>query len=77
MFLVQHQCFLCQKEQIEKHKKTKKKQIATKRGFFMNLCFAKCEKLSFFFCPFFANFWLMFKKHYKNRYFGKFLKAKN
>ena len=58
--------------------KNKKKQIATKRGFFMNLCFAKCEKLSFFFfCPVFANFWLMFKKHYKNRYFSKFLKAKN
>ena len=43
----------------------------------MNLCFAKCEKLSFFFAPFFANFWLMFKKHYKNRYFSKFLKANN
>ena len=30
--------------------------------FFNNLCFAKCEKLSFFFAPFLAKFWLMFKK---------------
>ena len=57
-------------------KNKKKKPIATKRGFFMNLCFAKCQKLSFFFASFFAKFWLMFKKHYKNRYFSKFLKAK-
>ena len=46
--------------------------VATKRFFFMNLCFAKCQKLSFFW-PFFGNFWLMFKKHYKNRYFSTFL----
>ena len=44
--------------------------------FFINLCFAKCQKLSFFFGHFFGNFWLMFKKHYKNRYFSTFLKAK-
>ena len=44
-------------------------------GFFMKLCFGKCEKLSFF-CPLFAKFWLMFKKHYKKRYFSTFLKTK-
>ena len=38
----------------------------------MNLCFAKCEKLSFFFAPYFANFWLMFKKHYKIGISAKF-----
>ena len=57
-------------------KKQKKKQLQQNGFFFMNLCFAKCQKLSFFFASFFAKFWLMFKKHYKNRYFSKFLKAK-
>ena len=33
--------------------------------FFNNLCFAKFEKLSFFFGPFVGKFWLMFKKHSK------------
>ena len=32
-------------------------------------------KLSFF-CPFFAEFWLMFKKHDKYRYFSTFSKQK-
>ena len=33
---------------------------------FINPCFAKCEKLSFFWGgPFWGKFWLMFKKHYK------------
>ena len=47
-------------------------------GFFLiNLCFAKCEKLSFFFwAMFLASFWLFFKKHYKNRHFGTFFEAK-
>ena len=31
---------------------------------------------SYRFLPIFATFWLMFKKHYKNRYFSKFLKTK-
>ena len=47
-----------------------------KTGFFINLCFAKCQKLSFSLGHFFGNFWLMSKKHYKNRYFSTFLKAK-
>ena len=59
----------------EAQKNKKKKTNCNKTGFFMNLCFAKCEKLSFFFCPFFLP--MMFKKHYTNRYFSIFLKAKN
>ena len=31
----------------------------------MTLCFAKCEKLSFFWGHVLGKFWLMFKKHYK------------
>ena len=31
--------------------------------FFFNLCFAKCEKLSFWGALSFGKFWLMFKKH--------------
>ena len=45
--------------------------------FFMSLCFAKCEKWSFWgrhFLPFFGCF---FKKHYKSRYFSTFFKANN
>ena len=46
-------------------------------SFFISLCFGKCQKLSLCFGPFFGNFWLMFKKHYKNRYFSTFLKSQN
>ena len=43
----------------------------------MNPVFCKMSKsYRFLFASFFAKFWLMFKKHYKNRYFSKFLKAK-
>ena len=38
---------------------------------------ANSIKVIVFFAPFFAQFWLMFRKHYKNRYFSTFLKAKN
>ena len=44
--------------------------------FFINLCFAKCEKLSFGGGGL-AIFWLLFKKHYKNRHLSTFFKAKN
>ena len=44
-------------------------------GFFMNLCFAKCEKLSFL-VFFFGKFWVAFKKHYKSRHFSTFFNAK-
>ena len=46
-----------------------------KTFFFMNLYFGKCEKLSFFLCPFLGKFWVMFEKHYKHRYFSTFLRA--
>ena len=39
-----------------------KRGVATKH-FFIKLCFAKCEKLSFFWGgAFFGKFWLMFKR---------------
>ena len=45
--------------------------------FFYNLCFAKCEELSFLGGGiFWAQIWLMFKKHCKNRYFSTFLAKK-
>ena len=62
--------------------KTQKTPIFGQEGgcnktfFFMSLCFAKCDKLSFW-GPFLGKFWLMLKKHYKLRYFSTFLKAKN
>ena len=58
-------------------KKKQKKTIATKRFFFYEPVFCKMWKVIVFFCPFFAKFWLMFTKHYKNRHFSKFLEAKN
>ena len=39
-----------------KHQFLVKRGVATKRCFFMNLCFAKCEKLSFSLGHFLANF---------------------
>ena len=77
MFFVQHHCFWFQKNKL-KNTFFQKKGGCNKTGFFMNLCFAKCQKLSFFFGHFFfAFFWLFFKKHYKNRHFSTFFKAKN
>ena len=43
--------------------------------FFYEPVFFKMSKVIVFFCLFFAKFWLMFKKHNKNRYFSKFFKA--
>ena len=45
--------FLVSKKDKLKHTCLVKRGVATKRFFFMNLCFAKCEKLSFFWGPFF------------------------
>ena len=44
---------------------------------FINLCFAKCEKLSFFGGIFWGGFFVVLQKHYKNRYFNTFFKATN
>ena len=43
------------KNQIEKHRFLVKRGLQ-QNGFFMTLCFAKCEKLSFFWGHFLANF---------------------
>ena len=64
------------KNQVEKHQFLGKKGGCNKTGFFMTLCFAKREKLSFFWGHFFGKFWWKFKKHYKNRYFSTFLESK-
>ena len=59
MFSVQHQGFWFQNRQL---KKKKNRFFGSKGGlqqngfFFINLCFAKCEKLSFFVPLFWANF---------------------
>ena len=53
MFLFNIIVFGFKKNQVEKHQFLVKRGVATKR-FFMNLCFAKCEKLSFFFL---GHFW--------------------
>ena len=42
-----------------------KKWLCNITFFFINLCFAKCEKLSFFWGAFFCNFLVVFEKHYK------------
>ena len=55
--------FLVSKQTTKKKQKfLVKRGVATKRVFFINLCFGKCQKLSFFLGPFFGMFWLMFKK---------------
>ena len=61
MFLFNIKVFDFQTNNLKKKKKNKKKNnflvnrgVATKR-FFINLCFGKCEKLSFFWCPFFGQ----------------------
>ena len=58
--------FLVSKRTNWEAQKNKKKQIATKRFFFYEPVFCKMWKvIVFFVAPFFANFWLMFKKHNK------------
>ena len=68
--------FLVSKRTNWEARKNKKNKLQ-QNGFFYEPVFCKMWKVIVFFSPFFANFWLMFKKHYKNRYFSKFLKAKN
>ena len=79
VMFVQHHCFWFQKKPKLKNNNFWSKGGLQHNGFFMNLCFAKCEKLSFFFGGglFLANFWLFFKKRYKIRHFSTFFKAKN
>ena len=72
---VQHQCFWFRNKQVNKTQIIGQEGGCNKR-FFVNLCFAECEKLSFW-GAFFGKFWLSFKKQSKNRYFNTFLKAKD
>ena len=53
---VQHQCFWFQNKQLNKTEILVKRGVATKRVFFMNLCFAKNVKSYRFFFFFNANF---------------------
>ena len=56
MFFVQHQGFWFQNKQLKKNKKFfGQKGGCNKTFFFINLCFAKCQKLSFFWGPFFVQ----------------------
>ena len=54
-FLFNINVFSFKKNKLKSTKKQKKANC-NKTGFFMNLCFAKCEKLSFCFAPFLPNF---------------------
>ena len=46
-------------------------------GFFLWTCVLQNVKSYRFLGFFLANFWLLFKKHYKNRHFSTFFKANN
>ena len=52
-FLFNINVFNFKKNKLKSTKKNKKKQLQQNGFFFMNLCFAKCQKLSFFFLPLF------------------------
>ena len=69
--------FLVSKRTNWEAQKTKKNKLQQNGVYLWTCVLQNVKSYRFFFCPFFANFWLMFKKHYKNRYFSKFLKAKN
>ena len=68
MFFVQHHCFWFQKTQVEKH------QFLVKEGG-CNITGVKSYR--FLGGLFWANCWLLFKKHYKIRHFSTFFKATN
>ena len=71
LFLVQRQCFLSKKTNIN----CWSRGGCNKRCSLNNLCFAKCEKLSFFLWPFLPNFGWCFKT--AKSYFSTFLKVNN
>ena len=54
--------FSVSKNQVEKHQFLI--TIVATNGFFMNLCFAKCEKSSFFW-GLFCQILVVLQKHYK------------
>ena len=69
---VQHQCFWL-KNQSWKTPILGQKGGCNKTVFFMNLCFANYEKLSFL-GPFLGPILVDVQKHYENRYFSTFSK---
>ena len=73
---VQHQCFWFQKKQSWKTPIFGQKGSCNKTVVFMNLCFGKCEKLSFF-LPIFCQILVDVQKTLLKRYFSTFLKTKN
>ena len=76
-FLFNIICFWFQKNKL-KNTFFQKKGGCNKTVFFYEPVFCKMSKvIVFFFGIFFAFFWLFFKKHYKNRHFSTFFKAKN
>ena len=79
MLFVQHHCFWFQKNKL-KNTFFQKKGGCNKTGFFLWTCVLQNVKSYRFFFGiffFFAFFWFFFKKHYKNRHFSTFFKAKN
>ena len=62
---------------LKKHNFWVKRGVATKRLFLSTCVFKIVKSYRFFGGPFLDKYWVMFKQHYKNRYFGTFLKTKN
>ena len=62
MFVVQHHCFWFQKPKFKNTNFWSKGGLQHNGFFFMNLCFAKCEKLSFFWGAFFWQIFGCFSK---------------
>ena len=52
------------------------KGSCNKTGFLITCVLQNVKSYRFFFAPFLAKSWLMFKKHFKNTYFSTFSKAK-
>ena len=72
--------FWFQNRQLRKKKKNRifwsKGGLQQNGFFFLSTSVLQNVKSYRFFRSFFGKFWVMFKKHYKNRYFSTFLKAK-
>ena len=70
-------CLVSKKTKLKSTKKKQKNKLQQNGFFFYEPVFCKMSKvIVFFLAPFLPKFWLLFKKHYKNRYFSNILKAK-
>ena len=77
-FLFNLKVFHFQTNNLKKNNIFWSKGRLQQNGFLLSTCVLENVKsYRFFFGHFFGNFWLMFKKHYKIRYFSTFLKAEN